>query len=296
VADSNVIPAVAAGNAAARRGRQSIGAILIDAGRLNAEDAERIVRLQREKGLRFGDAAIELGLLVQADIEFALSRQFEYPYLLRGQSAISEDLVAAYTPFSPQVEALRAVRGQLVVRWFDGDPGHKALAIVSAGRREGRSFIAANLAVVFSQLGERTLLIDADLRNPRLHDLFALDNRTGLSAMLSGRGGPDAVQRVDALVDLSVLPAGTVPPNPAELLARPPFEELLQSLAARFDVIILDTPAAGESADAQCVAMRAGGALIVARKNETRIAQVQGVTENLVHAKATVVGVLLNEF
>jgi capsular exopolysaccharide synthesis family protein len=134
------------------------------------------------------------------------------------------------------------------------------------------------------------------LRNPRLHLMFALDNRVGLSAMLSGRAGPEAVQRVDALVDLSVLSAGGVPPNPTELLARSHFEELLQSLASRFDVILLDTPAAAESADAQTIAMRAGAALIVARKNETRIAQVQGVADSLVHARATVLGVLLNEF
>jgi receptor protein-tyrosine kinase len=278
-----------------RRGRQSIGAILIDAGRLKPEDAERIVRLQREKGLRFGDEAIRQGFITQADIEFALSRQFEYPYLLRGESAISEDLVAAYSPFSPQVEALRAVRSQLVLRWFDGDPARRALAVVSARRGEGRSFIAANLAVVFSQLGERTLLIDADLRNPSLHQQFALDNRAGLSAVLSGRAGNEAIQRVEGLVDLSVLPAGTVPPNPTELLERAPFAELLQGLAARFDVIILDTPSAAASADAQGVAIRAGGALIVARKDEARVGEVQRIAVRLAQARVTVVGTVLNE-
>ena len=295
MADSNVNPALA-GSAAPKRGERAIGAILIDAGRLKPEDAERILRLQREKGLRFGDAAIPLGLLTQADIEFALSRQFDYPYLLRGESAVSEDLVAAYAPFSPQVEALRAVRSQLMLRWFDSDPAHKVLAVVSAERNEGRSFIAANLAVVFSQLGEHTLLIDADMRNPCQHKLFSLDNRAGLSAVLSGRGGPEVIQRVNALVDLSVLPAGAVPPNPAELLARSPFPRLLHDLVAQFDVIIFDTPAAAESAETQTIAVRAGAALIVARKNATRISQVRGVADSLVDAKAIVVGTVLNEF
>src|SRR3990172_66679 len=101
MAQNNIV-ATAAGSVVSKRGERSIGAILIDAGKLTPEDAERILRRQREQGLRFGDAATKLGLITQADIEFVLSRQFDYPYLLRGQSEVSEDLVAAYTPFTPQ--------------------------------------------------------------------------------------------------------------------------------------------------------------------------------------------------
>ncbi len=292
----NYIVAAAAGSVVSKRGERSIGAILIDAGKLTPEDAERILRLQREQGLRFGDAATKLGLITQADIEFVLSRQFDYPYLLRGQSDVSEDLIAAYAPFSPQVETLRALRSQLMVRWFDTDPARKALAVVSAARNEGRSFIAANLAVVFSQLGEHTLLIDADLRNPCQHKLFSLDNRAGLSAVLSGRAGPEAIQRIPALRDFSVLPAGALPPNPLELLARPLFPQLLQELANEFDVIILDSPAAAEYADAQTLAERAGAALIVARRNATRISQVRSVIDGLSQGRTTVVGTVLNDF
>ena len=98
--------------------------------------------------------------------------------------------------------------------------------------------------MVFSQLGERTLVVDADMRSPRQHLLFGVENRAGLSAALSGRGTPDIIQRVPALRDLSVLPAGTVPPNPQELLARPSFGQLLQQLGAEYDVILIDTPPA----------------------------------------------------
>ena len=114
-ADLNAANAAAA---AAARGR-SIGAILIDTGRLSAENAERILRLQKEQGKRFGDAAIELGLLNEDDIRFALSSQFDYPYLLAGDNSLSQELVAAYKPFSPAVEQLRALRSQLMLRWFD---------------------------------------------------------------------------------------------------------------------------------------------------------------------------------
>lgn len=294
MAQNNIIPA-AAGSVVSGRGQRSIGAILIDAGKLTPEGAERILRLQREQGLRFGEAATQLGLITQADIDFAISRQFDYPYLLHGQSQVSEDLVAAYTPFSPQVEALRALRSQLMVRWFDTDSARRALAVVSAARNEGRSFITANLAVVFSQLGEHTLLIDTDMRNPCQHKLFGLDNRSGLSAVLSGRGGPETIQRIPSLLDLSVLPAGVLPPNPLELLARPLFPQLMRELATEFDVILLDTPAAAEYSDAQTIAACAGAALIVIHKNTTRISQVRRITDGL-QGRGTVVGAVLNEF
>jgi chain length determinant protein tyrosine kinase EpsG len=283
-------------SAAPKRPDRSIGAVLVSAGRLRPEDAQQILRLQSEKGLRFGDAGKALGLLSHADIEFALSRQFDYSYLRRGESRVSEEVIAAYEPFSPKVDSLRALRSQLMLRWFDYEPARKALAIVSAARGEGRSFIAANLAVLFAQLGKRTLLIDADMRNPRQHELFGLDNRAGLAAVLSGRAGPETVQSIPSLHHLSVLPAGNPPPNPLELLARPVFAELLHQLALQLDVILLDSPAAAETADAQALAVRASAALIVARINATRLWRVQGVSDNVSQVKATIVGTVLNDF
>jgi protein-tyrosine kinase len=275
---------------------RSIGAVLIDAGRLKPEDAEQILRLQSEKGLRFGEAAKELGLIAQADIDFALSRQFDYPYLQRGESKVSEALVAAYDPASEQVKSLRTLRSQLMLRWFDTDPARKSLAILSAARKEGRSYIAANLAVVFSQLGQRTLLIDADLRNPCQHSLFGLENRAGLSGVLSGRAGRETIERIPSFVDLSVLPAGVLPPNPEDLLARPALALLLQELAAHFDIILLDSPAAAEGADAQTLAARAGAALFVMKKNASRIGRVRGVSDSVTQAKVVIVGAVLNDF
>ena len=274
---------------------RSIGAILIDAGKLKAGDAERVLRLAQEQGLRFGDAAKQLGLISDSDIEHALSRQFDYPYLNPGESEVAREIVAAYNPFSPQVEALRALRSQLMLRWFDADAERKTLAIVSPGRSEGRSWLTANLGVVFSQLGERTLVVDADMRSPRQHLLFGVENRAGLSAALSGRGTPDIIQRVPALRDLSVLPAGTVPPNPQELLARPSFGQLLQQLGAEYDVILIDTPAGSQFADGQTVAVRAGGALMVAQRNTSRIGLLRSYADMLQQAGASVVGSVLTD-
>lgn len=284
------------GKEAADSSHRSLGAILIEAGRLSADNAEKILRLQREHGQRFGETAVGLGLLTQADVELGLSRQFDFPYLLKGQSQASHELVAAYDPFSTQVEALRALRSQLMLRWFDSAENHTSLAITSPERNEGRSFLAANLAVVFSQLGERTLLIDADMRNPRQHELFGLPNRCGLSAILSGRSNIDAITRIPSMIDLSVLSAGVIPPNPQELLARPVFQQLLQELERRYDVILIDTPAADVCADAQSVAIRTGAALVVARKNVSRIRAVHDLVDTMKQSRICVVGSVLNEF
>ncbi len=276
---------------------RSIGAILVDTGRLSLDDAERILHAQKEMGLRFGEAGIRLGLLTLQDIQQALARQYDYPYLVKREHGgeISDELVAAYEPFSHQVEILRGLRSQLMLRWFTGEPERKTLAIASPGRGDGRSYLAANLAVVFSQLGEHTLLIDADIRNPRQHELFKLDNRSGLTSILSGRADLDDIRRIPSFMDLSVLTAGPQPPNPQELLGRPMFSRLLEEMVREFDVIIIDTPAGDEYADVQTIAVRASGALVVARNNQTSVTAFGNLVKGFTSAGVVVVGSVFND-
>lgn len=274
----------------------SIGAILIRIGRLSVAEADKVVRLSIERNLRFGDAAVEMGVLTAADIELALSRQYDYPYLLRGESAISDEVIATYEPFTTKVESLRALRTQLMWRWFETGKERRALAITSPESGDGRSFLAANLAVVFSQQHQRTLLIDADMRAPRQHQLFGLENRAGLSAVLAGRSGQNAIQRVASLVDLSVLTAGALAPNPSELLGRPAFGQLLGELAANYDVILIDTPASGEYSDAQLVASRAGAAMLVAHQNYSHVKKLRELLGLLSDARVHLVGTVLNDY
>jgi protein-tyrosine kinase len=287
-------PATVISTAQPAGGDRSIGAILVDSGKLTVENAEQIIQLQKQQGIRFGEAALRLGLVSQDDLQFALARQYGYPYLRRGDSLVADEVVAAYRPYSRQVEALRALRSQLMLRWFTGAVGGKALAIVSPGRDEGRSYLTANLAVVFSQLGERTLLIDADMRHGRQHQLFGLDNQLGLATVLSGRGGTIPTQRVAGLVDLSVMVAGPVPPNPQELLGRDLFTRLLERLASAFDVILIDTPPGLDYADAQIVGARAGGALMVARQNRSSLSSVGRFSATLGQPGTNLVGAVLN--
>jgi protein-tyrosine kinase len=280
---------------AARKAQRSLGAILVAAGRLEPGATKQILARQRAAGQPFGQAAISLGLVTQADVELALARQFDSPYLLQGNSALSDELVLAFEPFSPQAEAMRVLRAELMQRWF-GRPGQHALAITSAQPEEGRSFLAANLAVAFAQLGQRTLLIDADLRRPRQHTLFGLSNRVGLSALLTGRAGAESIAQIPGLTGLSVLRSGSAPPNPAELLGRPAFSKLLGALGRHYDVVLIDTPAAGTRVDARSVACSARGALVVARKDVSPLDAVSRLTDSMTQSGVSVLGAVLNEF
>jgi chain length determinant protein tyrosine kinase EpsG len=271
---------------------KTIGLMLLESGKISAQDAERVIKLQKEENLRFGEAAVKLGLVQDADIQHMLARQFDYPYLAPGEGGFSKDLVAAYHPFSPQVESLRALRSQLMLRWFDDK--RRALTLTGANPGDGTSYLAANLGIVFSQLGERTLLIDANLRTPQLHTYFNLDNKAGLSDILAERATLAALTRIPQFVDLSVLTAGTQPPNPAELLARSNLGELITLLARHYDVILIDTPPAEQSADFQAVSANVGGALIAVRKNHTRLNEVAAIKDMLAAAGAEVVGAVIN--
>ncbi|MGZ5623280.1 MAG: chain length determinant protein tyrosine kinase EpsG [Methylobacter sp.] len=271
----------------------SMGALLLDAGKISVRDVERITQLQKQKGMLFGDAAKLLGLVNDDDIQKALSYQFDFPFLSAGEESFSHELVAAYQPMSLQVEALRAVRGQLMLRWFTNV--HKTLTLISLSRGEGRSLMAANLAIVFSQLGERTLLIDADLRQPRQHALFNLKSVYGLSDVLAGRADLTVITRIPAFRDLSILPAGTVPPNPVELISRG-LKKCLQELQTQFDVILIDTPSAEQAVDAQIIASNCGGSLLVVRQHKTRMDDLQLLKEALHDTGSQCLGVVLTDF
>jgi protein-tyrosine kinase len=273
-----------------------IGAILMDEGKITAADAEQVLARQRELGWRFGEAAIELNLITDTDLREALAKQYEFPYLVSGPEGVSKELIAAWDPFHPVVEELRGVRTQLLIRWYNPDAGRRVLAVCSPGPREGRSFIAANLAVVFSQLGHRTLLIDADFRAPRQQSIFNVSDRFGLSSVLSGRADLSAALPVSGLTGLSVLPAGPLPPNPLELLSRPQFAALLGRAQADYDVVLIDTPPASEHSDAQCITYRAGDALLISRKDQTRIDDTERVVRELTDASGRIVGTLMNAF
>ena len=277
---------------------RAMGDILVATGRLQAADLARILERQQQDGVAFGDAAIALKLLTREDIDFALSQQFDYAYLQEGQSPLSSQLVAAYKPFSRVGENLRAVRSQLMLRWFNSQPDQKTIAVVSAGQGDGRSFIAANLAIVFSQQGQRTLLIDGDMRakpESSQYALFKLQRGAGLSGILAGRATLEAAQAVPGLPGLKVLPAGSLPPNPQELLGRVAFAQVLFAASQEFDVILIDTPGGIDYSDGEIIAARAGAALMVARRHTSLVAGTRAMGRRLQDGGVALVGSVLND-
>ncbi len=283
------------GEVRAPRASRSIGEILVEAGFLDADAAIRIAQAQREHGLRFGDAAVMLKLLTLADIEFALARQFQYPYLDPADGSVSPSVVSAFRPFGPFAEQMRTLRTRLGMHQAAHPSAPPTVAVLSAMPGEGRSFVAANLAVAFSQMGERTLLIDADLRRPTQHLLFDLPSRMGLSNILLGRAGAECIAKVPHFFDLSVLTAGSTPPNPQELLTRARFATLLSESAEAFDIVIVDTPASALSADAQIIASRAGAGVLVTRAGKTDANVLRRVHASLRDCGASIIGTVLND-
>jgi protein-tyrosine kinase len=279
-----------------RNADRPIGAILQEAGLLSADAIEKILQYQKQSHLRFGEAGVELGLLNKANVLYALSLQFDYPYLqANGANGISEEVVAAYEPFGVEGERLRALRSQLQLNWRNVGSRPTALAVVSCSRGDGRSRLAANLAVTFAQLGQRALLIDADLRMPRQHALFRVDNQVGLSSLLAGRMQDQVVNFVHGIPGLAVLPSGPTPPNPTELLSRPAFYRILEQSASSFDVVIVDTPAFDAGADVAMIARATGAALAVARHHTTRAADFRRLIDSLLEGSVSVVGSTLVE-
>ena len=276
---------------------QRLGEILLDNGKLGNGDVERIINHQRKKNLYFGDAALQLRLVGPDDILQALSIQFGYP-CVQGDGIYSRELVMAHSPFGEQAETFRNIRSQLLTNFLD--PDKKTIAVVSPENQEGRSFIAANLAVAFSQLGHSTLLIDADMRAPRQHIIFNFTRRVGLSSMLTGRitaedleGLPDSVPPFD---HLSVLGCGAIPPNPGELLGKGTFPLILKELVKYFDVIIIDTPPGKYQGDVVSIATAAGHALLVAKRNYSKLAYLKNLKSTLTEAGVKVVGSVLEQF
>lgn len=275
---------------------KSIGDIIRETNNLSAEQVEHILTYQRDHNVKFGEAAVALGLANQDDVLWALAQQFHYPYANQSSARLHDELVVANKPFSDQSEIFRGMRSHLSTTVFGNPDQRQALAVISPDSGDGKTFFAANMAVALSQLGGRTLLIDADMRSPRLHEVFDVDNKAGLSGILSGRAGGNVLKQVTGLPSLFLLPVGIVPPNPLELLQRPAFGTLIRELTNKFDHVIVDTPSASSGIDARVIAASCGAVLAIARKDKTRSEALHVLLGPLNRGATKLVGVVMNEF
>lgn len=197
-------------------------------------------------------------------------------------------------PMSPMAEAYRSLRTALQFSTEDGAP--KTLLVTSSQPGEGKSTTSAALAINFAQLGQRVLLIDADMRNPSLHKVLKVENAAGLSNFLSGASDASQLVKKCQIDGVTFMGTGPLPPNPAELLARPRFASLLATASETFDVIIIDGPPVMGLADAPIIASKVSGTLLIVETGRTRRAIVRDALKRLDFARARMVGVLLNKF
>jgi chain length determinant protein tyrosine kinase EpsG len=278
--------------AEANEGR--LGDHLVEMGRISPADVERILAAQTEMKLPFGRTAERLGLISEADLRAALARQFSFPALLdRDNPHYNPELVTALWPEHPASESMRRLRAQINLRSPSAQDG-RMLAVVSAEPKAGRSFIAANLAVAFAQSNVRTLLIDLDLRSPRQHAIFRSSNARGVSTILSGRLSLDQVETDSGLGALSVLRAGPSAPNPQELLESWTMTPMLEALRSRYQLIIADTPAWCNAADAQLISALAGSAVVVACPDKTSESGFREMVGAIRVSGAQIVGCVMN--
>jgi tyrosine-protein kinase Etk/Wzc len=204
-----------------------------------------------------------------------------------------QDLVTLNAIRSPGAEAIRTLRTNLM--FSQSVRSMRTLVVTSASPGEGKTTTASNLAVSFAQQGMRVLLLDCDLRRARLHRMFAIPREPGLSDLVLGFADETSVTASTSVVGLYVIPAGTLPPNPAELLGGDSMRRTMTTLTEGYDLVILDTPPLLAASDAAILATLADGAILVLRAGSTENAAAQQAVQQLNSVGARIVGAVLND-
>jgi len=213
--------------------------------------------------------------------------------LVIASSKEAVELITQVRPQSQMAESYRALRTSLLLSNLGAPP--KVIMVTSALPQEGKTTTSINCAVVLAQKGIRVLLIDADLRRPSIHKTLGMGPRSGLSNVLTGSATLEgAITRSTILTNLDILPAGTPPPNPAELLASTNMRDVLDQLRGRYDHIVVDTPPTLSVTDAVVLSPRADAIVLVIRSGQTTKQALRRSRDILMQVNAKVSGVLLN--
>jgi receptor protein-tyrosine kinase len=284
--------------------------------KLSSEQIEQVDAAAKALRLTFGDAAVHIGIVTQNElnktvdflnvtadgrdsyvIETALRRlKPARDLVVRPREVVSpsRELILAHDPNNPRSERIRALRTELSL--LGDTPGQtNVMALVSPCGGEGRSLLAAELAIAYSQLRRRTLLIDADLRKPSQHILFPSDNTWGLTQTLV-LGSADRLFGVEGLPELSLLTSGPAAPNPLELLSDGRFGRLVADFCSKFDHILIDTPPVSRYADGLTIATTAGRALVLSRAAVTTRKDMKDMMRRLVSTQARVMGAVISHY
>ncbi|HSL83716.1 MAG TPA: polysaccharide biosynthesis tyrosine autokinase, partial [Thermoanaerobaculia bacterium] len=188
-------------------------------------------------------------------------------------------------------EAYRALRTSLLLSSAEE---LRVVAITSAGSGEGKTATSTNLAVVMAQLGRRVLLIDGDLRKPRIHEVFGISNRAGLVNILAGGEDPNRVTKASDVTNLHIVPSGPIPPNPSELLASNRMRELLRRARSQFDLVIIDTPPVLAVTDATIIGSQSDGVVLCLRAGKVLRQDAGTCRDRLLMNDVKILGTVLN--
>ena len=267
---------------------------LIRLRQLPQEAIDAIASRQRSQELSFAEAAQALGYATTADVEAAQASCRKMVVVEKPPLKPGAALTLAHDPFHPHSEKIRALRTELMLR--HDNKRANVLAVVSPRAREGRSVLAAELALAFAQLGKPTLLVDADLRRPGLHRLFNADNANGLSQALAGHDAQSHVHPVDGAPQLGVLTSGAVSDNPLERLSDGHFEALVRQWRRRYEHIVIDTSPVADYSDALAVATVVGRVVMVSRACHTPYDSTRDLLRRLTATQSQVLGAVINHF
>jgi capsular exopolysaccharide synthesis family protein len=212
--------------------------------------------------------------------------------LKRGQEEFDFGRNVLQFPHSPASEAYRGLRTTLMLG-MDGDKA-RTILVTSPGAQEGKSTLVSNLAVAMAQAGQRTLVLDADFRKPRQHELFNVSNELGLSAILQNGGSLEKSIVPSAQAGLDILPAGPTPLQPSELLGGRAFLELLRTLGERYDQILIDSPPVTAVSDSLILAARSDATLLVVRIEQSHRNLAEEACKSLLGVGARMCGVVVN--
>ena len=203
------------------------------------------------------------------------------------------NLVTQNDPKNPEAEAYRVIRTG--IQFAQAGKELQTIALTSCTPNEGKSTTIANLAVVLTQAGKSVLLIDCDMRNPTVHKNFNLSNKMGLSSCISmGTAVADAVQAT-GIKGLDALTAGVIPPNPSELLGSERMKNILQRAKEEYDYVLIDTPPVLPVTDSLVLGSMVDGLILVIDSGEIKVEMARDVKNQLVHAGANILGVVLNK-
>lgn len=266
-----------------------MGKLLLQSGKLTEIQLEKAIHFQQEKGCKLGEAALQLGFVVQQDIDQIIAKQFEYSVLSPDATRISDQLFMAFNWPHPEQENIKALRSQILVTWLL--QGNKSVLISGMDGDQQPAFLSANLAIAFSQSGRRTLLVDANLRDSSLHRDLAMSSENGVADVLAGRIPLlSAVCAVPGLQNFYFLPCGTQVLNPQELLARNAFSHLVQATESHFDVVIFNTPSHAQYADSQIISALVPGVLLMVRQDQSRVQDIRVLLSRFQATQAKILG------